>query len=78
LSFAWHYTLSEKRTLSPLLCDRVSNDLNPTQIAVFSTKQLYLWLLLAVLNNDSPKVLFAHLMAYTEGTAQLQVAGVRE
>jgi hypothetical protein len=65
-SFAWHYTLNRKRTLTPLLCDRISNDLNPTQIAVFSTKQLYLWLLLAVLNNDSPKVLCAHLMAYTE------------
>jgi hypothetical protein len=69
-SFAWYFTLRRKRTMTPLLCDKLSADMNSTQIAMFNAKQLYLWALLAIQKgtsgDTSPQVICAHLMAYTE------------
>jgi hypothetical protein len=69
-SFAWCYTLRRKRKLMPLLCNIISANLNPTQIAAFNAKQLYLWVLFAATNatsgNTSLLLKCAHLMAYTE------------
>jgi hypothetical protein len=69
-SFAWCFTLRRKRTMTPLLCDKLSADMNSTQISMFNAKQLYLWALLAIQKgtsgDTSPQVICAHLMAYTE------------